>query len=174
MRFELMTSSLPRKRSTPELHWPFLCLLERKTRFELATLSLEGWCSTNWATSAWCGRGRIRTYVDVRQQIYSLPQLAALVSPPWSRVFSQDIHLPLFQEPMKGFEPPTCRLQISCSGQLSYIGIWKNDRFLRNYPQKSVCKCRNYKFKTQIYLKFFWCRGITPRASFPSVWLSVS
>ncbi len=23
MRFELMTSSLPRKRSTPELHWPF-------------------------------------------------------------------------------------------------------------------------------------------------------
>ena len=50
MRFELMTSSLPRKRSTPELHW---LLLERKTRFEPATLSLEGWCSTNWATSAY-------------------------------------------------------------------------------------------------------------------------
>ena len=27
-------------------------LLERKTRFEPATLSLEGWCSTDWATSA--------------------------------------------------------------------------------------------------------------------------
>ena len=25
---------------------------ERETRFELATLSLEGWCSTNWATPA--------------------------------------------------------------------------------------------------------------------------
>jgi hypothetical protein len=27
---------------------------------------------------------------------------------------------------MKGFEPPTCRLQISCSDQLSYIGNLKN------------------------------------------------
>jgi hypothetical protein len=58
MRFELMTSSLPRKRSTPELHRqnPYykemdkLTLnpikiefnLERETRFELATFSLEG------------------------------------------------------------------------------------------------------------------------------------
>ncbi len=41
MRIELMTSSLPRKRSTPELHW-LKTYLERKTRFELATLSLEG------------------------------------------------------------------------------------------------------------------------------------
>ena len=39
MGFELMTSSLPRMRSTPELH---RLLLERKTRFELAALSLEG------------------------------------------------------------------------------------------------------------------------------------
>ena len=39
MGFELMTSSLPRMRSTPELHRLFM---ERKTRFELATLSLEG------------------------------------------------------------------------------------------------------------------------------------
>jgi hypothetical protein len=62
MRFELMTSSLPRRRSTPELrgqsleassapgslknHRTSLKLalnyLERATRFELATLSLEG------------------------------------------------------------------------------------------------------------------------------------
>ena len=40
MGFELMTSSLPRMRSTPELHW--LTKKERKTRFEPATLSLEG------------------------------------------------------------------------------------------------------------------------------------
>ena len=39
-RFELVTSSLPRKRSTPELHR--LLSVERETRFELATLSLEG------------------------------------------------------------------------------------------------------------------------------------
>ena len=49
MRFELMTSSLPRRRSTPELrgHIPnnarhHVKLLERETRLELATLSLEG------------------------------------------------------------------------------------------------------------------------------------
>jgi hypothetical protein len=46
MRFELMTSSLPRRRSTPELRGRESQLkykeLERATRFELATLSLEG------------------------------------------------------------------------------------------------------------------------------------
>ena len=71
MRFELMTSSLPRRRSTPELRgrsermkdeagkmkrhtecpvsffilhpsYFILPFLERATRFELATLSLEG------------------------------------------------------------------------------------------------------------------------------------
>jgi hypothetical protein len=46
MRFELMTSSLPRRRSTPELRGresqPSTKKLERATRFELATLSLEG------------------------------------------------------------------------------------------------------------------------------------
>ncbi len=32
MRFELMTSSLPRKRSTPELHWLFRAEDEVRTR----------------------------------------------------------------------------------------------------------------------------------------------
>ncbi len=110
-RIELVTSSLPRKRSTPELHRRSK-KSERETRFELATFSLEGWRSTNWATPAFCfscGGSRIRTCEGVHQQIYSLPSLAAWVSPQqW--------------EPMEGFEPPTSWLQISCSGQLSYIG----------------------------------------------------
>jgi hypothetical protein len=48
MGFEPMTSSLPRRRSTPELLGPTpkghkpLKKLERETRLELATLSLEG------------------------------------------------------------------------------------------------------------------------------------
>ena len=73
--FEPLTSSLPRKRSTPELHrrkvlnqlplkFPYLkeeipafagmaiIALERETGFEPATFSLEGWRSTNWATPA--------------------------------------------------------------------------------------------------------------------------
>ena len=76
-------------------------LLERKTGLEPATLSLEGWCSTKWATSACIfilqfgihhllglplpelngGERRIRTFEVVRQQIYSLSHLATLVSP---------------------------------------------------------------------------------------------
>ncbi len=44
---EPVTSSLPRKRSTPELHrhvWNAVGAgyIERETRFELATFSLEG------------------------------------------------------------------------------------------------------------------------------------
>ena len=67
----------------------------------------------------------------LRQQIYSLPHLTALESPLYSfhttdglarrwicpaLIYSQI-------EPMGGFEPSTGWLQISCSGQLSYIGI---------------------------------------------------
>ena len=54
MGFEPMTSSLPRKCSTPELRrlsylhiGSFTEQTERKTRFELATYSLEGYRSTN-------------------------------------------------------------------------------------------------------------------------------
>ena len=59
------------------------------------------------------GRRWIRTTEGINQQIYSLPHLATLV-------FSQN-SLRTF-EPMEGIEPTTPRLQITCSGQLSYIG----------------------------------------------------
>ena len=50
---------------------------ERKTRLKLATLSLEGYRSTKWATSAYfvCGEGWTRTTELFRGQIYSLLQL---------------------------------------------------------------------------------------------------
>gem|GEM_PF-623693 len=76
------------------------------------------------------GESRIRTCEVVRQQIYSLPRLATSVSP---RLRTKPLRIPFgcpsrcfccaFDEPVEGFEPPTCRLQISCSGQLSYTGI---------------------------------------------------
>ena len=62
---------------------------------------------------AFGGRRWIRTTEGKNQQIYSLPHLATLV-------FSQN-SLRTF-EPMEGIEPTTPRLQITCSGQLSYIG----------------------------------------------------
>ncbi len=42
------------------------------------------------------------------------------------------------KEPVEGFEPPTPRLQITCSGQLSYTGILSqnfslSDKALQNY-----------------------------------------
>ena len=110
-----------------------LIIVNRHTAFFLKKRTLH--CKS--------GESRIRTYEVIRQQIYSLPQLATLVSPRLYRACLGRHTCYAYNEPMKGFEPLTCRLQISCSGQLSYIGIWKNDRFLRNYPQKSVCKCRN-------------------------------
>ena len=68
------------------------------------------------------GKRWIRTTEGVRQQIYSLPHLATLVS---SQFLLLQLDLPRLQvrEPMEGFEPTTPRLQITCSGQLSYIGI---------------------------------------------------
>ena len=64
----------------------------------------------------WSGERRIRTFEVIRQQIYSLSHLATLVSP----LLILPFHVK--NEPMEGFEPPTHWLQISSSGQLSYIG----------------------------------------------------
>ena len=63
--------------------------------------------------SGFSGRRWIRTTEGKNQQIYSLPHLATLV-------FSQNSFRTF--EPMEGIEPTTPRLQITCSGQLSYIG----------------------------------------------------
>jgi hypothetical protein len=84
--FEPGTSSLPRKRSTPELHRPIQGI-ERETRLELATLNLGRVVLYQLSYfplvcfQRTCGERRIRTSEVVRQQIYSLPQLATLVSP---------------------------------------------------------------------------------------------
>lgn len=94
-RVGLVTSSLPRKRSTTELLQLmslFRCLIdcevfaprsenvvERKTGLEPATYSLEGYRSTKWATSAFQaldgGEEWTRTTELRRGQIYSLLQL---------------------------------------------------------------------------------------------------
>ena len=87
MRFELMTSSLPRKRSTPELQRQ----IERETGLEPATYSLEGCRSTKWAIPAFnCVNLGLQHKLwgeedsnlrRLSQQIYSLPHLTALESP---------------------------------------------------------------------------------------------
>ena len=83
---------------------------------------------SNPAPHILCGERRIRTSVGLRQQIYSLPHLATLVSPQTCDsqpvILIQIMIIVTFSlEPMEGFEPPTSWLQISCSDQLSYIGL---------------------------------------------------
>ena len=109
MRFELMTSSLPRKRSTPELHW----LIKKKSGRRGSNPRPSAWKADALPTELLphtfeyknSGESRIRTYEGVRQQIYSLPQLATLVSPHFLQYVQKKLVYIL--EPMEGFEPPT-------------------------------------------------------------------
>ena len=88
VRIERTTSPLPRECSTPEPHGRTLFGAGEGNR--TLVLSLEGFCSTiklhpldlfTLTTSMYSGGGsRIRTYVGVSQQIYSLPPLATWVS----------------------------------------------------------------------------------------------
>ena len=109
-RIELGTSSLPRKRSTTELH-RLVIFFERETGFEPATFSLEGWRSTNWATPAigLVGRAGFEPAKVKPTDLQSVLVGRLSISPK--------------SEPMEGLEPTTCWLQISCSSQLSYIGL---------------------------------------------------
>ena len=105
MRFELMTSSLPRKRSTPELHRQLIILSGRRDSNSRPLAWKANALSTELLPQfrrlefrilnvriipkfkilpfqySFCGESRIRTYEDVRQLSYSQPQLATLVSP---------------------------------------------------------------------------------------------
>ena len=95
MRFELMTSSLPRKRSTPELHWRSLSgrrgsnprpLAWKANALPTELLPLFSFLLKYPALDSFkfCGRRWIRTTEGINQQIYSLPHLATLV---FSRFF---------------------------------------------------------------------------------------
>ena len=139
-RVGLVTSSLPRKRSTTELlrlvsfalslfEYLFFSkrglgsllfpAFERKTGLEPATYSLEGYRSTKWATSACLSFGISWGRVDSNHR--TLPRtdlqsvaIAAMRLPRYCCPTAQ-----LFPsaglEPMKGLEPPTGWLQISYS-----------------------------------------------------------
>ena len=109
--------------------WATSAKKERETGFEPATFSLEGWCSTNWATPAFyryeylqinlifqiltSGESRIRTCEGKTNRF--------TVCPRWPLEYLPQTYI--LKEPMEGLEPTTCWLQISCSSQLSYIGI---------------------------------------------------
>ena len=89
-----------------------------------------------------CGRRWIRTTEGINQQIYSLPHLATLV-------FSQKNF-----EPMEGVEPTTPRLQITCSSQLSYIGVLLFRSTCSGLSERD-CKDRYYFLFSKTFAVFF-------------------
>ena len=104
-------------------------ITERETELESATLSLEGWCSTNWATPAFVGRAGFEPTKASASRFTVCPSWPLWYLPSDSPVcnlsensFNQNQGSGKLYEPMEGFEPTTCWLQISCSDQLSYIG----------------------------------------------------
>ena len=72
-------------------------------------------------------------------------------------------------EPMEGFEPPTSWLQISCSGQLSYIGVYspievQSKRKNLNLP--NFCTTFSHFFsKNSIFVPFATPLNHTPATS---------
>ncbi len=163
MGIELMTSSLPRMRSTPELHRLTVCLLSGKRGSnsrpsawkadalptELLPQKSSILAEVAQYLSLPCRFEDLWEVVDsnhrtLRERIYSPPQLP-LCEPPnlASTVFQSPF------EPIEGFEPTTPRLQITCSGQLSYIGAHES------FIAERTAKVDTFFEFTKLFQRFF-------------------
>ena len=114
MGFELMTSSLPRMRSTPELH-RLLNGAENEVRTRDPQLGRLMLYQLSYFR-VFVGGGGLEP-PNPKERIYSPPQLP-LCDPP----DNVPAHYSPEREPIEGVEPTTLRLQITRSSQLSYIG----------------------------------------------------
>ena len=128
---EPVTSSLPRKRSTPELHRPG---------------PLSGRRDSNPRPSAWKADALPtellpRLWGEQDSNLRMFPN-GFTVRPRWPLEYPpglSDSHLKsnIKLEPIVRFELTTPRLQITCSGQLSYIGL-----NVKDLPSlQTDCKC---------------------------------
>ena len=155
MGIELMTSSLPRMRSTPELH---RLTFERGRRIELpfpawkagiiAVIRTPLVGSFSASARLWArmdSNHRRRTPADLQ----SAPIDRSGTCP--NLCLNSSRHR---WEPIGGFEPSTPRLQITCSGQLSYIGKYVNT-LLRKGTAKIdiICKSANNLSKNFLPLR---------------------
>ena len=139
MGIEPMTSSLPRKRSTPELH------RQRKSGRRDSDPRPSAWKADALPTELLPhiyqktrGESRIRTYEVIRQQIYSLPQLATLVSPHTCNKKRTYINIRADGR----IRTP----DLLITNQLLWPAeLHRHQKNVRSwgYPPKSVCKCIN-------------------------------
>ena len=140
MRIELTTSSLPRKRSTPELHWRSWSGRRgsnpRPSAWKADALPTELLPLFKVKARSGCS-GFLWEKMDSNHRRYKPADLQ-------SAPFGHSGILPKFLrtfEPMEGIEPTTPRLQITCSGQLSYIGKLVLAAF-GNFVSERDCKDR--------------------------------
>ena len=140
-RFELGTSSLPRKRSTPELH-----RLERWAGDRVRTGDIQLGRLTLYQLSyfrlLWGEQdSNLRRYKPTDLQSVLVGRLS--ISPKLKN-----------KEPMEGLEPTTCWLQISCSSQLSYIGLLL---FQKKARFKRIANVNIYFFnQNKLYFFLIW------------------
>ena len=145
MGIELMTSSLPRMRSTPELHR--LCGAENEVRTRdpqlgrLMLYQLSYFRITNFV-----GGEGFEPPKASPADLQSAPVGHFGILPICLFRFFQD---QIF-EPIEGFEPTTPRLQITCSGQLSYIG---NIGFSGPFP-KGIAKIGINSYSPKLFAVF--------------------
>ena len=122
-RFELVTSSLPRKCSTPELHQQNKKRAgdEVRTRdIQLGRLTLYQLSYSRNTYEKIVGRTGFEPVKVKPADLQSALVGRLSISP---RNFKL-LKYVLYFEPAEGFEPTTPRLQITCSGQLSYAGVF--------------------------------------------------
>ena len=149
MGIELMTSSLPRMRSTPELHRLTVCLgaenevrtrdpqLGRLMLYQLSYFRL-------FLLKSFVGGGGLEPPNPEGADLQS----AAIATMRTSQYVFRMLSGPF--EPIEGFEPTTPRLQITCSGQLSYIGKCSNPS-----SSKGIAKIGDFLITTKIFQLFF-------------------
>ena len=119
MGFELMTSSLPRMRSTPELHRHSF---ERGRRIELPFPAWKAGIIAIIRTPLFKG-GRLIFRSNAWEEVDSNHRTRRSGFTVRRNCHYANLPSSFFPfEPIEGFEPTTPRLQITCSGQLSYIG----------------------------------------------------
>ena len=142
MGIELMTSSLPRMRSTPELHRQSL---ERGRRIELPFPAWKAGIIAIIRTP----HGGFTPFM-VGKDGFEPPKVkpADLQSAPFGHSGTCPY---ITDEPMEGFEPTTPRLQITCSGHLSYIG----NAYFKVPNALWDCKDRNYFLSSKQIFNLF-------------------
>ena len=165
MGVEPMTSSLPRKCSTPELHrqnlsgrrnsnprplaWKANALptellplnFPKKVRLEPSIfIKCRPWFFIK------VGRAGFEPTKSYDSRVTVCPSWPLWYLPVYKICHCQTYTYNIFHEPMKGFEPPTCWLQISCSDQLSYIGNLKNAPRVYKIPSKNGLQMYEFIF----------------------------